>query len=404
MNALSFIQLMKMIFSKKKADLDAIQRKGLLAVKIAQTFALRVDFLSQEQCTHLAQLYSATIPLPSEDALKLIYTYTDQAWRDHFDWIDPHPLGSASIGQVHRAKLKSGDEVVIKIIKQDFTKDFERDVKRLDKLMRLAILVYPKLAKVADPIGIIEYIKEYTLAELDLRNEIAHGKVLRNIYETNKEKFNLARLAFPRIYEALSSEKILVSEYLDGPTVDEILPQGILTNADILEIFRLHGFYMYHSGTFHGDLHPGNMIYKDNKFYFIDTGAIAHVGDKIRFGLFNFMANLSQANYEGCARSLNDMAYKGIEGVRLNRYIEGLKVLYKDFEGKTVSEESLTKKMMQTIKLGVESGMEFEKGMFAIIKSHMYMDGIVLKGNPNSILMKDVAQFIDEFREIVYGK
>ena len=404
MNALSFIHLMMMIFSKKKADLDAIQRKGLLAVKIAQTFALRVDFLSQEQCTHLAQLYSATIPLPSEDALKLIHTYTDQSWRDQFEWIDPNPIGSASVGQVHRARLKNHDEVVIKIIKKDFTKDFEKDVLKLDKLMRLAIFIYPKLAKVADPIGIIEYIKEYTLAELDLRNEIAHGKILRDIYEAHKEDFDLSRLAFPHIYESLSNEKILVSEYLDGPTVDEILTQGVLSNADILEIFRLHGFYMYHSGTFHGDLHPGNMIYKDNKFYFIDTGAIAHVGDKIRFGLFNFMANLSNANYEGCARSLNDMAFKGIEGIKLERYIRGLKELYQDFEGKTVSEESLTKKMMQTIKLGVESGMEFEKGMFAIIKSHMYMDGIVLKGNPDSVLMKDVAQFIDEFREIVYGK
>lgn len=404
MNAISFIHLMSMIFSKKKADLEAIQRKGLLAVKIAQTFALRVDFLSHEQCTHLAQLYSSTLPLPSEDVFKLIHDFTDASWQEQFEWIDPNPIGSASVGQVHRARLKNKDEVVIKIIKQDFTKDFEKDVRKLDRLMRIAIFFYPKLAKVADPIGIIEYIKEYTLAELDLRNEIAHGKILREIYYHNKDKFDLSRLGFPKIYESLSSEKILVSEFLDGPTVDAILPLKVLSNDDLLEIFRLHGFYMYHSGTFHGDLHPGNMIYKDSRFYFIDTGAIAHVDDKIRFGLFNFMANLSNANYEGCARSLNEMAFKGIEGKKLDRYIEGLKELYKDFEGKSVSEESLTKKMMQTIKLGVESGMEFEKGMFAIIKSHMYMDGIVLKGNPDSVLMKEVGQFIEEFKEMVYGK
>jgi ubiquinone biosynthesis protein len=403
MNALSFIHLMSMIFSKKQANLEAIQRKGLLAVKIAQTFALRADFLSHEQCTHLAQLYSSTLALPSEDVFKLIDEHTTQAWRDQFEWIDPNPIGSASVGQVHRARLKTQEEVVIKVIKKDFTKDFKKDVLKLDRLMRVAIFFYPKLAKVADPIGIINYIKEYTLAELDLRNEIAHGKILRDIYDQNKQQFDLSRLGFPKVYESLSSEKILVTEFLDGPTVDEILPLKVLSNEDILEIFRLHGFYMYHTGTFHGDLHPGNMIYKDNKFYFIDTGAIAHVEDKIRFGLFSFMSNLSHANYEGCARSLNEMAFKGIEGKKLNQYIEGLKNLYKDFEGKTVSEESLTKKMMQTIKLGVESGMEFEKDMFAIIKSHMYMDGIVLKGNPDSVLMKDVGKFIEEFKEMVYG-
>lgn len=403
MNAISFLHLMVMLFSKKKANLQTIQKKGLLAVKIAQTFALRIDFLSQEQCHHLSKLYNATIPLSNEDVMNLLNKVTDQAWRDHFEWIDPQPLGSASVGQVHRARLKTQEEVVIKIIKQEFTKTFKRDVHKLNMLMRFAILVYPKLAKVADPVGIIDYIKAYTLAELDLRNEIAHGKILREIYENNKEKFNLSRLAFPKIYESLSSEKVLVSEFLDGPTVDSILDKGILSRNDILEIFRLHGFYMYHAGVFHADLHPGNMIYKDNRFYFIDTGAIAYVSDKIRLGLFNFMANLSQANYAGCAMSLNAMASISIHDKQLEVFVSQLSDLYRDFDGKSVSEESLTKKMMQTIKLGVEAGMEFEKGMFAIIKSHMVMDGIVLKGDPDSKLMHEVARFIDEFKGIVYG-
>ncbi len=67
MRWLMFIKLFKMIFGKKLPDLDYIQKKGLLAVKIAQTFALRIDFLSEETCTHLAQLYTHTIPIQEED-------------------------------------------------------------------------------------------------------------------------------------------------------------------------------------------------------------------------------------------------------------------------------------------------------------------------------------------------
>ena len=399
MNALSFIDLMRMIFTERQPDLEKIERKGLLAVKIAQTFALRVDFLSEETCQHLAKLYTQTSQLKSEDVMELLHRYTSPEWLKNFKQIDPKPIGSASVGQVHKAQLTTGQWVAIKVIKHDFAKSFERDVKKLNRLMRLAIFVYPKLAKVADPIGIIDYIREYTLAELDLRNEIKHGKILRDIYTANKARYDLSRLAFPKIYEQLSNERVMVSEYIEGPTVDSLLEQRLLSPQDILEIFKIHGFYMYATGTFHGDLHPGNLMYKNNSYYFIDTGAIAHVGLKIRRGLFEFMAHLSKSDFVGCAKALNEMAEIGIEGDRFDRFVQDMLVLYQDFHGKSVQEISLTKKMMQTIKLGVESGMEFEKGMFSIIKSHMYLDGIVLKGNPDAVLMKDVGQFIEVFRE-----
>jgi len=74
--------------------------------------------------------------------------------------------------------------------------------------------------------------------------------------------------------------------------------------------------------------------------------------------------------------------------------------LYSDFEDATVSEVSLTKRMMETIKMGVLHGMHFEDGMFGIIKSLMYLDGMVLKVNPNAILVKDMRAFIKEFDKL----
>ena len=98
-----------------------------------------------------------------------------------------------------------------------------------------------------------------------------------------------------------------------------------------------------------------------------------------------------------CAHYLHEMsevkisekAYKDFE----IRFID----MYKDFTNTTVSQMSLTKKMMQTIKMGVLSGMFFGDGMFDIIKSLMYMDGMVLRVNPDAILLKDMKQFITKF-------
>jgi ubiquinone biosynthesis protein len=398
MRWMMFIRLFKNIFGKNLPNLDQIQKQGLLAVKIAQTFALRIDFLNEEKCTHLAKLYTKTTPIEAEDFKLLLQKYTDEGWLKNFSNIEETPIGSASVGQVHRATLVSGEEVVIKFIKKDFKRKFEKDVRALRRFIKFIIFFYPKLAKVADPVGILEHIEEYTLAELDLRNEIKHGNILKDIYQKNKQHFDLSRLKFPHIYESLSNENILVSEFIDGPTVDELLETKSLAFEDILEIFHIHGFYIFIIGTFHGDLHPGNLILKDRNYYFIDTGAISSVGEKIQSGLFSFMENLSIYNYDGCAKSLNDMAEKEIHGKKYDIYHLKLLELYKDFSGKTVSEISLTRKMMETIKLGVHSGMVFEKGMFPIIKSMMYLDGMVLKGSPNTVLMEEMRRFLDEFK------
>lgn len=400
MRFLMFIKLFRMIFNKKKLpDLDYIQKKGLLAVKIAQTFALRIDFLSEKTCSHLAELYTRTTPIDEENFQLLLKSYTNDEWFSHFQMIEEKPLGSASVGQVHLAKLNDGSKVVIKVIKKNFKKSFEKDVRALRRLIKFVIFFYPKLSKVADPVGILEHIEEYTLAELDLRNEIHHGKILKDIYIKNKDHFDLSRLKFPKIYEELSNENVLVSEYIEGPTADELLESKKMPFQDILEIFHIHGFYIFLIGTFHGDLHPGNLIVKDQDYYFIDTGAISRVGSKIQAGLFEFMMYLSEYNYDGCAHALNHMADKEIHGKAFEVYHQKMLELYQDFAGKTVSEVSLTRKMMETIKLGVNSGMVFEKGMFPIIKSMMYLDGMVLKGAPDTVLMEEMRRFIKEFKE-----
>ena len=400
MRWIMFIRLFKQIFSKKKLpDLDFIQNQGLLAVKIAQTFALRIDFLNEATCTHLAKLYTRTTPIQGEDFKVLLKQYTNEDWLKQFKHIEETPIGSASVGQVHRATLQSGEEVVIKFIKKDFKKKFEKDVRSLRRFIKFIIFFYPKLAKVADPVGILEHIEAYTLAELDLRNEISHGEVLKRIYEENKDKFDLSRLKFPIIYKDLSNEHVLVSQFIEGKTVDDLLEEKAMPFEDILEIFHIHGFYIFIVGTFHGDLHPGNLIKKGNDFYFIDTGAISEVGKKIQMGLFEFMEKLAYYDFPGCALALNHMASKEIHGKTYDAYYVKLLDLYKDFSGKSVSEVSLTRKMMETIKLGVNSGMVFEKGMFPIIKSMMYLDGMVLKGAPDTVLMIEMRRFLEEFHQ-----
>jgi ubiquinone biosynthesis protein len=266
---------------------------------------------------------------------------------------------------------------------------------------RFLLFVYPLLRNVADPVGILTDIESYTLSELDLRNEVKGQKLLRRIAEENRAKFDLARLSFVGIHEALCGENILVADYQDGRTFDELLEKGELSYDTLLELFHIHGFYMFGAGTFHGDIHPGNVILSGDKLFFVDTGSIGIVGDKIRKNLFRFFEALSVWDYDRCAAHLNGMADREIEGPALSGFRKKFCELYADFQDRSVSEVSLTQKMMETIKLGVRSGMVFERGIFPVIRSLMYMDGMVLRCNPDAVLLKDMRRYIAEFRPFV---
>ena len=106
MNWIGFVRLMRSIYGRELPDLQKIQDQGLLAVKIAQVFALRIDFLNREKCEHLARLYRHTVEIPTEDMRRLLRQYTGDDFAGRFTAIEDNALASASVGQVHRARLK----------------------------------------------------------------------------------------------------------------------------------------------------------------------------------------------------------------------------------------------------------------------------------------------------------
>lgn len=398
MRWLDFVRLFRMIFGKKTPDIDKIQELGLLAVKIGQVFALRIDFLGPEKCRALGRLYSRQNRVPPVQLDQLLAANGGPAFLAHFAEFERVPFAVASVGQIHRARLMGGQEVAVKLIKQDYAPAFDRDMARAELICKTAHFFYPRLRGVANPLAALRDLRAMTGRELDLRNEVAGHDVLQGIYRESCSRFNLDCLRFPTIHRGLSTRNLLVKDYVPGQTFDELLDQGRLSYQSLLDLFHIHGFYMFVKGIFHGDIHPGNVILNNGAITFIDTAYIGRVTQRIRASLFHFFDALSQFDYGSAAHFLHAMSAVALNTKAYAAFREKFEDLYADFTDMPVGKVSLTRKMMHTIKLGVLSGMAFEEGLFDIIKSLMYMDGMVIRANPDAVLLRDLRPFIAEFK------
>jgi ubiquinone biosynthesis protein len=399
MNTLGVFRLLHELFGPGLPNVDRIQKLGLLAVKIGQLYAVRPDFLSEDKCRALAVLYRKAERSTVANARALLHEDAPDL-AEALASFDEVPSASASIGQVHKATLKMGEKVAIKLVKGDVVEGFRDDVRRAKHLFSLVSYFYPKLRGVANPVELIGEIEQMTLAELDLRHEVAGYRLLAEIRDKGSTLFDLKRAKFPHVYEAFCGERVLVTEFIDAPTMDEMIDEGTLRYEQLLEFFRIHGYFMYEAGIFHGDIHPGNiMIGHDGSFYFLDAGYIGRVGERIRINLFHFFDALSWYDFPKAAHFLAKMSETELSPAIYKTFEADFLALYEGFEGKTVGEVSLTKKMMQTIRMGVLAGMNFPTGMFDVVKSHMYLDGMVLRVNPQAKLLEDMRPFIDEFKQ-----
>ena len=391
---------MRQVTRKSPANLDWIQKQGLLAVKLAQIFALRPDIISLEKCKQLQTLYSSASTIPTENVFKIIKEKAPDSYHENISWFDVEPLAAASVGQVHKAKLKTGEKVVVKVIKEDHERKFKRDVKRMTRWLKLAMILSPKLRRVGNPIALLEHVQDYTLRELDLRNEIIGASKLNAIREELSGDFPMKRLRFPKYYPELSNRHVLVSELIDGQTLEQGIIKSNLAWEDLLELFRIHGAFMFGVGTFHGDLHPGNCILdKQGNFVFIDNGAICEAPRKVSNSLFNFFYHLSSNDKDLAFESLISLAERRPRSVKVEEFKKDMHEIYRDFENLSVGQQSLTEVMMKTVRSAVENaGADYGEEGFPIIRSLMYMDGLVIRTYPEVKLISEMTGSLNEFK------
>ncbi|HUU74992.1 MAG TPA: AarF/UbiB family protein [Methanoregulaceae archaeon] len=266
----------------------AIEELGPTFIKFGQIMSTRQEMLPPGLIEELKTLQDHVNPLPFEDIEKVVYMGCPEKGFC-FANIDHEPLASASISQVHKARLPDGTPVVLKVQRPGIKDIIETDILILESFAQRAEAVFPEW-RVYNPRGIIADFTSQIRKELDF---VRDG---RNADRLRKNMRKIPDVKVPRIYWEYSGPHLLVMEYIEGVRVDDIasIREFGVNPKKIAE----DGFYVYmkqifEDGFFHGDPHPGNLLVtSEGILAFLDFGIVGIIRPERRFwfiGLINAM-------------------------------------------------------------------------------------------------------------------
>ena len=257
---------------------NILEGLGPTFIKFGQVLSMRPDLIPPEYCKELAKLRSDVKPMPFSLVKELIETECRQDISEVFRKIDSVPLGSASIGQVHKAILKNGQNVVIKIQRPKIKEIMRQDISLCKKAMFALKVVRPS-GDAVDFIIVLDEMWEAAQKEFDFLQEAAN---LKEFAERNK---NIKYVSCPKVIEDWSTTRMLMMEYIDGIPIDSIDLLKIL-GYDMNEIGeKLAENYVkqvLEDAFFQADPHPGNISIRDGKIIWMDMGMMARLSSRDR--------------------------------------------------------------------------------------------------------------------------
>jgi ubiquinone biosynthesis protein len=346
-----------------------LQELGPIYVKVGQLVSSQAQALPSEWAEELKKLQSNVRPFPYEQVREIISTELKAPPEEVYAFFDQTPLAAASLGQVHRATLHTGEDVVVKVQRPNIQNQVRADVGIMSWLGRLA----ERRVQWAGDMGLVGVVDEFgnqVLAELDYRIEAYNVTRLNH----NLESIPGARL--PAIYDLYSTGRVLTMEFIEGIKVND------------LEAIRAAGFNMEQlardmmrsvikqiliDGFFHGDLHPGNIFInrRDSTVVFLDVGMVGELSVRQRANMINLLLVMQQADVRGLAqaaralsipfRKVNDKQYQRDFERRVGRLMQQTNVPMADT-------------MNEVMAVMRDNGLQLDPSLTLAVKSLMQME------------------------------
>ncbi|MEQ1877721.1 MAG: lipopolysaccharide core heptose(II) kinase RfaY [Bdellovibrionia bacterium] len=375
----------------------SFEELGPTWVKLGQLLASRPDLIPAEFIREFKKLHDQVPGIPFAQITRVLEQHFKRDLKEIFEYVDENPLAAASIAQVHKARLRDGTEVVVKVQRPGIVQIIEEDVSVMMMLAGLLDKYVPELRSI-NPIAMTE---EFFKA-LDLEtNFIVEAN---NIRRFQRNFANDPTIKIPNVYLEYSGSRVLVMEALKGTPLsqaNEIRKQNLdlerIAKEGLMAFFKM----VFQHGFFHGDLHAGNFfVLDDQRIGMVDFGVVGRLTRRTQDVIAGMFVALANEDYDQLAYEYMEIA-GGNDLIDIDDFARDLRELIAPYFGLTLKDVNAGKLLLRSANVAAKHGLQLPSELMLLFKAIVTVEGM------GRLLVDDfdpLSQSLEFAQEIVKSK
>ncbi|MEX2625880.1 MAG: AarF/UbiB family protein [Ilumatobacteraceae bacterium] len=388
--------------SESRADIarrlrEAAEALGPTYIKLGQIISSGEGLFPPELVGEFKRCRDQVPPEPFEMVRRTVEQDLGCRLEDVFETFDTEPLAAASIAQVHAARLRSGEDVVVKVQRPSVDRLVRRDLRQMAWLAPHLVGRIP-VAALANPPALVELFAETIVEELDFRMEAANMlDIAAMLHDLGQEGY-----VVPRPHPELVTRRVLVMERVSGFNFDDVAGMrdaGIDTEGVIRTgmIAFMEGALVH--GVFHGDLHGGNLfVLADGRTALLDFGIVGRLTGARRLAFLRLMLGATTNDVHGQMAALRDLGALPPD-TDLDAVIRDLRLDETPVDPTTLSGEELVAEVQRLVKALLGYGAKLPKELMLYVKNMVFIDGAIARLAPDLDILAEVTAISMLFAE-----
>jgi predicted unusual protein kinase regulating ubiquinone biosynthesis (AarF/ABC1/UbiB family) len=368
---------------------DTLTKLGPAFIKIGQALSTRPDLVPAIYLEELSKLQDQLPPFSNEIAFQFITEELGAPPSEIYAEMSDLPIAAASLGQVYKARLKTGEAVAVKVQRPGLAQSITLDVYILRGMAAWAMRRFPAIR--SDLVGIMDEFAGRIFEEMDYTQEGENAERFDSLYGYMPEIY------VPEIYWDYTARRVLTMEWIEGTKLTQleaIAAQGINATALVEVGVQCSLRQLLEHGFFHADPHPGNLLaMPDGRLAYLDFGMMSQMEPYQRYGLIEAIVHLVNRDFEGLARDYVSLEFLGPE-VDLTPIIPAFAIVFNDALGASVADINIKSITDRLSALMYEYPFRVPAYFALIIRSLVTLEGIAIGVDPEFKVLSKAYPYI----------
>jgi ubiquinone biosynthesis protein len=381
----------------------SLEELGPIFIKFGQALSTRPDILPADIAEELCKLQDKVPPFPSEQALDIVAKAFGCSAYELFAYFDENALASASMAQVHEAELKTGEQVVVKILRPNMRKVIEQDLQIMYTIAHFAERYWPESRRFK-PKEIVQEFEHTLLDELDLQREAANAGQLRRNFK------NSSLLYVPEIYWDYTRENVMVMERIYGipvADVNALRAQGIDIKKLAERGVEIFFTQVFRDCFFHADMHPGNIFVsplhpEDPQYICIDFGIVGTLTDWDKRYLAENLYAFFTRDYRRVAQLHVESGWVA-KDTRIDEFESAIRTVCEPIFEKPLKDISLGQVVLRLFQVARRFDMQVQPQLILLQKTLLAVEGLGRQLYPDLDLWATAKPFLEKWLKAQVG-